>query len=154
MQHGGLQIDWRALTVACIAIGILALAVSWLVPVPIVPIMAVLLVAVVANGVLATLEDDLPGGFNNPDGTDTPRYARYAIQVARVVKWFFLAGLCLLGAALALASLEPDADRPFAVGLGMACVLFAGSLFKQSRWALWAALLVGLGGLALSALGS
>lgn len=31
--------------------------------------------AVLINGWVATLEDDLPGGFNNPDGTHTPRYA-------------------------------------------------------------------------------
>jgi len=32
-------------------------------------------VAILINGLVATLEDDLPGGFNNPDGTHTPRYA-------------------------------------------------------------------------------
>ncbi len=31
--------------------------------------------AILINGWVATLEDDLPGGFNNPDGTQTPRYA-------------------------------------------------------------------------------
>ena len=31
--------------------------------------------AILINGWVATLEDDLPGGFNNPDGTHTPRYA-------------------------------------------------------------------------------
>ena len=31
--------------------------------------------AILVNGWVATLEDDLPGGFNNPDGTHTPRYA-------------------------------------------------------------------------------
>jgi hypothetical protein len=31
--------------------------------------------AVVVNGLVTTLEDDLPGGFNNPDGKHTPRYA-------------------------------------------------------------------------------
>ncbi len=30
--------------------------------------------AIMINGVIATIEDDLPGGFNNPDGTDTPSY--------------------------------------------------------------------------------
>ena len=24
------------------------------------------------NGIIATLEDDMPGGYNNPDGTDPP----------------------------------------------------------------------------------
>jgi hypothetical protein len=31
--------------------------------------------AILINGWVATLEDDLPGGFNNPDGTHTPKYA-------------------------------------------------------------------------------
>jgi hypothetical protein len=31
--------------------------------------------AILINGWVATLEDDFPGGFNNPDGTHTPRYA-------------------------------------------------------------------------------
>lgn len=31
--------------------------------------------AILINGWVATLEDDLPGGFSNPDGTNTPRYA-------------------------------------------------------------------------------
>ncbi len=30
--------------------------------------------AIMINGVIATIEDDLPDGFNNPDGTDTPSY--------------------------------------------------------------------------------
>ncbi len=30
--------------------------------------------AIIINGIIATIEDDLPGGFNNPDGTDTPSY--------------------------------------------------------------------------------
>jgi hypothetical protein len=30
--------------------------------------------AILLNGLVATLEDDLPGGFNNPDGSGTPQY--------------------------------------------------------------------------------
>lgn len=48
-------------------------------------------VAILINGWVATLEDDLPGGFNNPDGTHTPRYA--------VVTGWVVRGL---GAVLAL----------------------------------------------------
>ena len=29
------------------------------------------------NGIVAIVEDDRPGGFNNPDGSNTPRYMRY-----------------------------------------------------------------------------
>ena len=47
--------------------------------------------AMLINGWVATFEDDLPGGFNNPDGTRTPRYAI-------VASW----GPRALGAVLAL----------------------------------------------------
>ena len=55
--------------------------------------------AVLINGLVATLEDDLPGGFNNPDGSDTPTYAVVASRVFRVLG-VVLVLLCL--AALAL----------------------------------------------------
>ncbi len=47
--------------------------------------------AMLINGWVATFEDDLSGGFNNPDGTSTPRYAI-------VASW----GLLAPGAVLAL----------------------------------------------------
>lgn len=47
--------------------------------------------AILINGWVATFEDNLPGGFNNPDGTSTPRYTI-------VVSW----GFRVLGAVLAL----------------------------------------------------
>ena len=30
--------------------------------------------AILVNGLIAVIEDDLPGGFNNADGASTPRY--------------------------------------------------------------------------------
>lgn len=53
--------------------------------------------AILVNGWIATLEDDLPGGFNNPDGTHTPRYA--------VVTGWVVRGLGILLAVLCLAAL-------------------------------------------------
>jgi hypothetical protein len=55
--------------------------------------------AILINGWVATLEDDLPGGFNNPDGTHTPRYAVVTGWVVRALG-ILLAVLCL--AALGL----------------------------------------------------
>ena len=48
-------------------------------------------VVILVNGWVATFEDDLPGGFNNPSKTSTPRYAI-------VAKW----RIRVLGAVLAL----------------------------------------------------
>jgi hypothetical protein len=60
-------------------------------------VFAVAAIAIFVNGLFATLEDDLPGGFNNPDGTATPRYAR-------VVGWV-VRGIGLLAGTLAIAML-------------------------------------------------
>jgi hypothetical protein len=55
--------------------------------------------AILANGLFATLEDDLPGGLNNPDGKATPRYAVVVGWVARgaglLLGSLLLAMLCL-----------------------------------------------------------
>jgi hypothetical protein len=60
---------------------------------------AILAAAWLVNGVVAVVEDDVPGGFNNPDGTSTPRYVV-------VLKWVgrgFI-GIAVLG-CVALAGL-------------------------------------------------
>lgn len=51
--------------------------------------------AILANGFLATLEDDLPGGFDNPDGRSTPKYVAVVRWVVRGVG--VLAGLLVAG---------------------------------------------------------
>lgn len=38
-------------------------------------VLAIIVGSVLINGLVATVEDDLPGGFNNPNGKSTPRYA-------------------------------------------------------------------------------
>ena len=55
--------------------------------------------AVVINGLVATLEDDQPGGFNNPDGKHTPRYAVIVGWVGRGLL-VVLVLFCLLGLGL------------------------------------------------------
>jgi|SRR5215831_19008121 len=42
-------------------------------------------VAIFANGLIATVEDDAPGGFNNPDGSATPAYVSRISIVLKVV---------------------------------------------------------------------
>ena len=46
---------------------------------------SIAVVAVLVNGVFAALEDDLPGGSNNPDGTDTPKYVKTVAWSVRAV---------------------------------------------------------------------
>jgi hypothetical protein len=55
--------------------------------------------ALVVNGWVANLEDDLPGGFNNPDGAAIPRYAAITGWVVRGLG-VLLAALCLVALAL------------------------------------------------------
>lgn len=57
--------------------------------------------ALAVNGWVATLEDDLPGGFNNPGGMSTPRYAVVTSWVVRGVGAVLLV-LCLAVLALHL----------------------------------------------------
>jgi hypothetical protein len=58
--------------------------------------LAILLLAMLANGLLATVEDDLPGGFNNPDGASIPRYIG-------VVRWSLYVTAALVVVACLLA---------------------------------------------------
>lgn len=55
--------------------------------------------AILVNGWVATLEDDLPGGFNNPDGTATPKYAVVTGWVVRGLG-VVLGLLCILALGL------------------------------------------------------
>jgi hypothetical protein len=52
--------------------------------------------AILVNGFVATLEDDLPGGFNNPSGTHTPRYVGVVTWVVRTIE--VILGIMILGA--------------------------------------------------------
>lgn|ERR1700674_3204519 len=61
--------------------------------------LGITVVAFVVNGWVATLEDDLPGGFNNPDGKHTPRYAVITGWIVRGVL-VVLVLFCLLGLGL------------------------------------------------------
>lgn len=61
--------------------------------------------AILVNGWVATLEDDLPGGFNNPDGTHTPRYAVVTSWVIRGLG-VVLVVLCLVALGLYFLGLQ------------------------------------------------
>jgi hypothetical protein len=72
---------------------------AWLTRLDFWPLFAITAVAVFVNGLIATFEDDLPGGFNNPDGTSTPRYVALVRRAARVIGVLFVV---LVLSALAL----------------------------------------------------
>ena len=62
------------------------------------PTVLIALAAILVNGWVATLEDDLPGGFNNPDGTHTPKYVVVVTWVVRTIG--VIVGISLLGMLL------------------------------------------------------
>jgi hypothetical protein len=53
--------------------------------------------AIYANGLLAMVEDDMPGGFNNPDGSSTPAYVSRIGLALKVI-----AGILAIVAIVAL----------------------------------------------------
>ena len=66
------------------------------------PALGIVLVAFLVNGFVATVEDDLPGGFNNPDGTDTPAYMS---TVRWIVRGIGLVALAIIVFVMVLWSL-------------------------------------------------
>ena len=144
-------VDWRVFLPAVAVLGGLGLIASRFLGVPFLPAFVVLVAAVLINGFVATLEDDSPGGFNNPDGTETPSYVHVT---GRVVKWLAAAVLSAFAVAFLITGLgvEADAPIPFVVGVSLACILLALALFGRSRQLLWFALLVAFAGIGLGAL--
>jgi drug/metabolite transporter (DMT)-like permease len=107
-------------------------------------------VAVLANGFLATVEDYSPGGFENPDGTATPRWL---IVFGAITKWVGI-GLLLLMSAF-FAALFDNAPKPVTatsapllIAMVTAPLLMALWFFNRNRfrWPAWvAAALIVLG---------
>ncbi len=144
-------VGWRWFLTIVAVLGGLAFAASRILEVPLIPALAILVAAVLVNGFIATLEDDLPGGFNNPDGQSTPTYASL---VSSGVKWLLVAMLLVFGIAFSVSGLSPENEAPISlvVGIGLACILFSVAILAKRRWALWAALLSGFGGIGLGVL--
>jgi hypothetical protein len=128
--------DVRLHTLILLAIlAAVAAAVSARTSVPFWVAFAIALAATFANGLLLTLEDDLPGGFNNPDGTSTPRYVA---TVARVVRWSG-ANLCLavaVGATLIAFQRQILADQLIGIGVAVLFVSAGLVMIRERRWAL------------------
>lgn len=101
---------------------------SWIV------VAVIAVAAMFLNGWLATLEDDLPGGFNNPDGTETPPYVRTA---GRAFRW----GGGVLGMLTAIGFGVATALGGFPRLAGWALSVMTASLALGlglgARWLLW-----------------
>jgi hypothetical protein len=48
-------------------------------------VVAIAIAAILLNGLVATVEDNMPGGFNNPDGRVSPRSSRMVAWAVRVL---------------------------------------------------------------------
>jgi hypothetical protein len=110
---------------------------AWRRRLPFWPVLATVLIALLVNGLLATLEDDLPGGFNNPDGTSTPVYARVLSRFFAAGRWALI--VALWGAAilmLVLTTRDPSDLRWLAVNIGLAGLFVAASLalLRHLKW--------------------
>ena len=95
--------------------------------------------AVLGNGLLATLEDDLPGGFNNPDGTSTPEYVHRVSRIGRR-----LGGLIASAVAMGVFTATWRGTVPFVPGLlfGLSSVFLGLALIVRRRVVQWGALLL------------
>jgi hypothetical protein len=144
-------VEWRVFLPTIAVLAAVALGASYLLGFSFLPVFVLTVAAVLVNGLLATLEDDLPGGFNNPDGTATPAYAS---RIALAGRWVLGVALVAFGIAFALsgAAAGNRSELPFIAGIALACLLFSVALFVRRTWLLLAALASGFGGIAISAL--
>jgi hypothetical protein len=117
----------------------LAGVISWRLRIGFVWALLIAIFAVLVNGVVATLEDDLPGGFNNPDGTSTPEYLDRVSRIGRR-----LGGLLASAVAVGVFTAAWRGTVPLVPGLlfGLASVLLGLALVVRWRVVQWTALLL------------
>ena len=109
---------------------ILAVALSACTDLPFLVAFPIIVFAILVNGLFATLEDDLPGGFNNPDGAATPPYVA---RLARVVRWTAVMFLWPFAALAAYATVgAPDRSHRWSAA-GLTVIFLAGALFMTQR---------------------
>jgi hypothetical protein len=93
--------------------------------------------AIFANGLIATWEDDLPGGFNNPDGTATPEYVG---RVNALVRWAVGVVSVLTGCAIFAAARRGVMDWALALCLIPASISLGVGFVSRRRSLKWIAL--------------
>jgi hypothetical protein len=143
-------VEWRVFLPTIAVLAAIAFGASHALGLSFLPVLALTVAAVLVNGLLATLEDDLPGGFNNPDGTATPVYAS---RTASFGKWVVSIALIVFAIAFVQSGLSggTPSELPFVAGIAIACLLFAVALFVRRTWLLLAALASGFAGIIVSA---
>jgi hypothetical protein len=89
----------RRQTLVILALSLVATGISALYGVKFWWAFAILAAAILVNGLIASIEDDLPGGFNNPDGSATPKFVVAAGWGVRILGLLLLV-LCVVALAL------------------------------------------------------
>lgn len=94
------------------------------------PIMLLLLVLLPVVGILTTIDDDLPGGFSNPDGKSRGPWRRWENWADLAIR----ASLCGVGFAIDAGWRTPAAVLPWIFGVGSiaALVMFGGRVYRGS----------------------
>ncbi|MDB4912647.1 MAG: hypothetical protein JWM95_291 [Gemmatimonadetes bacterium] len=114
-------------------------------------VVALITVAAFFNGLVATIEDDLAGGFNNPDGT-APLSGASARIVSGVRLMAGLAVTTLLG--FGVQDLWQSRDTSARAGSAVFCAFLATlltAIIFRRRWLLWSAVPLLVLGMALIA---
>jgi hypothetical protein len=110
-----------------------ATVVWWLGAVPFWGAVVISAGALGVNGLILTVEDDLPGGFNNPDGRSTPPYVGRLNLGLRIVFGLVVASAALMLALGALRLGELTPRKPvFWATAAIACASPA-IVFRRSR---------------------
>lgn len=87
------KVDLKYAAISLSICALIALVISRFSRLPFVVAFLMAIGAMLVNGLIATYEDDTPGGFNNPDGKSTPSYVS---TVNRVIYWVPLGAAILL----------------------------------------------------------
>lgn len=107
------------------------------------------LAAIFANGIVATIEDELPGGFLNPHGDGSlSRFARRWIRFGRIVALVGCVPLILIAlwGTRALVADERLADRSLDLGFVAGAAFLVAAILARRRRLVWlAAAAVGIG---------
>ena len=104
---------------------------------PVGVVVLVAAIALLANGVVASVEDDLPGGFNNPRGGERSSYLRWLRVALALVLLLFAVGFIQ-----AFVLVGNGAPVLFYSGCALACGLVAVGLMTRLAWLQWPALFV------------